>query len=372
MKAILPRQDFQEALNAVATLTTGRTTRPIFKCVKLTGHENHIELSATDGEVGLHLEVPVLSMKKPAEVVVRAERLVPVVREMTDVEITLDADDRYCTIHGEGSDIRLFVMDAADFPKVPVFEDEADLVIDGADLRRMVGLTLYAAARETSRYAINGVLWQKRGDQLFVVATDGRRLARAGDKLGSASGGDFEAILPAKAMSVFERVFAAASDGQEDKVDVKFLPNQVLLRSNQRVLSSVLVEGNFPKYEEVIPNEHDKVARIDRDAFLGAVRRAALLTTEDSRAVKLAFEESKLVITSQTPEEGDARVEIPISYEGETLAIGFNPAFLSDALRVVPYEEVVFELHEAFRPGVLTGGNREEFLYVVMPVSLSQ
>ncbi len=371
MRAILPRQEFQDALNAVSALTSGRTTREIFKCVKLASFEDHIELSATDGEVGLHLEVPVLSMKKPTDVVVRADRLIPVVREMPEVEISLEADDRYCTIRGEGSEIRLFVTEAEDFPSVPVLKEEADLVIGGADLRRMVSLTLYAAARESSRYAINGVLWQKRENQFFVVATDGRRLARAGDKLGDGSGGDFEAILPAKAMSVFERVFVAIED-EEDKVEVKFMPNQVLLRSGQRVLSSVLVEGNFPKYEEVIPTEHDKVARIGRDVFLAAVRRAAVLTTEDSRAVKLAFEEGKLVITSQTPEEGDARVEIPIAYEGKALAIGFNPAFLSDALRVVPYEEIVFELHEAFRPGVLSGGDREEFLYVVMPVSLAQ
>ena len=120
-----------------------------------------------------------------------------------------------------------------------------------------------------------------------------------------------------------------------------------------------------------MPKEHNKRATLPREALLGAVNRAALLTTEESRAVKLAFGTDALVITSQAPEQGDARIEIPISYEGEPLTIGFNPLFLRDALRVLSFDEVTVDLQEAFRPGVISGGDRNEFLYVVMPVSLS-
>jgi DNA polymerase-3 subunit beta len=101
------------------------------------------------------------------------------------------------------------------------------------------------------------------------------------------------------------------------------------------------------------------------------VRQAALLTTEESRAVKLSFLENQLVITSQSPEQGDARIEIPIEYDGDALEIGFNPAFVSEALKVVPYDQLYIELHESFRPGILRGEDKEEFLYVIMPVSLS-
>jgi DNA polymerase-3 subunit beta len=328
-------------------------------------------LAATDAEAGLRLSVPALAVERPGAFVVPAERLSPIVREMTDVEVSVEVDERYCIIRGEGSEFRIFVMDAADFPPVAAFEDEPDLTLDGNELRRMIMLTLYAAARETSRYAINGVLWEKRAKHLFVVATDGRRLARAGGTVASSSGGDFEVIIPAKAMSVFERVFTPPRDEADWSVDVKVMPNQIILRSGDRVLSTVLVQGSFPKYEDVIPKEHNKRAHIDRDALFGAVKRAALLTTEESRAVKLAFEGESLLITSQAPEQGDARVEIPIKYEGEPLAIGFNPAFLNDALRVVPFDEVVLDLHEAFRPGILCGEDKNEFIYVIMPVSLS-
>ena len=371
MKAILPRQDFQDALNAIATVTGGRPTRPVLSCVKLSADKDQLELCATDGEIGLRLNVPTLSTGQAGEVVVRAEQLLKIIRELGDVETTLESDDRYCTVRGEGSEFRIFTMDAADFPPLPVFESEPDMVIGGEELRRMIGRTIYASARETSRYAINGILWEKRGKHMFVVATDGRRLARAGGNLEKSGGGDFEVIIPAKAMSVFERVFIPARDDDGWMVDVKVTPNQIILRAGDRMLSTVLIEGNFPKYEEVIPKEHSKTARIGREALFGAVKRAALLTTEDSRAVKLAFEAERLVLTSQAPEQGDARVEIPINFEGDPMTIGFNPAFLNDALRVLPFEEVRIELHETFRPGLLCGEDKNEFLYVIMPVSLS-
>lgn len=373
MKTILPRHDFLDALQAVSNLTGGRTTKPILACVKLVACEDFLELSATDGEAALRLRVPTLSVEQPGESVVSADRLLGIVREMADVELSLEVDDRHCIIRGEGSNFRIFVMPPADFPPVPQFDDEPDLVIGGDELYRMVDLTLYAAARETSRYAINGVLWERKGKRLFMVATDGRRLARSGGLIskGKGKGGDFEIIVPAKALSVFEKVFSRAPADGEWSVDIKVMPNQILLRTGDRMLSTVLVEGHFPKYEDVIPNCNDKRATIERGELLGAVRRAALLTTEESRAVKLQFESNQLVITSQSPDQGDARVELPITYDGDAMDIGFNPAFISDALKAVPFEQIHLEMQESFRPGVLCGEDKNDFLYVIMPVSLS-
>lgn len=370
MKAKLPRQDFQDALSAVAELTRGRTTKPILACVKLRFADETVGLSTTDGEAALDIVAPALHVDRPGEIVVPADQLLGIVREMSDAEITIEGQERHCTICGAGSQFRIFVMNPADFPPVPRLDDEADLAIPGHQLRRMIGLTIYAAARETSRYAINGILWEKIGKRLFLVATDGRRLARAGGMVGSA-GGDFQAILPAKALGVFEKVFTPPRDDDDWKVEIKVLPNQAMLRSGNKLLTTVLVEGHFPNYNDVIPKTTNKKARIDRNELMGAVRRAALLTNETSRAVRLAFAPEQLVITSQSPEHGDARVELPIRYEGEPVEIGFNPAFIIDALRAVTFEEVVIEMQDHLRPGLLCGEDKNEFQYVVMPVSLS-
>jgi DNA polymerase-3 subunit beta len=159
MKTRLPRQEFLDALSAVAAVVGGRTTKPILGCVKLNTEDDEIRLHATDGEMALRLGVGSFSVDKPGEAVVPAERLLGIVREMPDAEISLSADDRYCYVQGEGSEFKIFTHPVADFPVVAGFDDEADLVVDGRRLWQMIGLTLYAAARETSRYAINGVLW---------------------------------------------------------------------------------------------------------------------------------------------------------------------------------------------------------------------
>lgn len=370
MKTRLPRQELLDALTAVAAVASGRTTKPILGCVKLDTQGERIELSATDGEAALRVGVGSFAVEEAGDVVVAADRLLAIVREMPDAEVLLESDQRHCVVRGAGSEFRIFVHPPADFPAVPEFDDEPDMVMDGRQLWRMIGLTLYAAARETSRYAINGVLWEKRGKKLFLVATDGRRLARAGGAVVESTSGDFDAIVPAKALTVFERVFAPSRDQQQWTVAVNLTPNQVLVRSGDRMLSTVLVEGNFPKYQDVIPKEGDKKARIDRLELHGAIKRAALLTSDEARAVRLAFDKEQLVITAQSPEQGEARVELPIEYSGDRVEIGFNPVFMNDALKALTCEHVTIELQDSFRPGTLSGDDKSEFLYVVMPVSL--
>ncbi|MFH1748020.1 MAG: DNA polymerase III subunit beta [Planctomycetota bacterium] len=371
MKIRLPRQELQDALAAIHLLAGGRTTKPILACVKLTASEEQLELCATDGEAALRMNVPALTTEEPGETVVAADRFLGIIRELGDVEILLEVDERQCTIRAAGGEFKIYVQAVADFPPVPEFGGDPDLVVEGRALQRMTNLTLYAAARETSRYAINGVMWNKRDKKLFAVATDGRRMARAGVALLTSDSADFEVIVPTKALNVFERVFTAARGADDVNVEIRITPNQLLMRWPGCVLATALVEGRFPKHEDVIPKESNKDALLDRAEFYTAVRQASLLTTEDSRAVRLAFGPEKLVISSQSPEQGEARIEIPVEYQGEPLEIGFNPSFLVDALRVIPFEQVHIELHESFRPGVLCGADKNDFLYVVMPVSLA-
>lgn len=371
MKTTIPRQALFDALTAISALVGARTPKPILGCVRLVVEGEEMRLSATDGEAGLHLGIPTLTTQKKGQCVVPADRLLGIIREMPDVEVVLEADDRQCTIRGVGSVFHIFVMPVSDFPPIAGFEGEPDLIISGHELRRMITLTVYAAAKETSRFAINGVLWEKQGKKLFLVATDGRRLARAGGPVTRSSSADFEAIVPAKVLSVFEKVFVPTRGEDDWQIEIKIAPNQMVLRSGSRVLSTILVEGHFPKYQDVIPTGGDKRARVNRDELFRAVKRAALLTTEESRAVKLSFEASRLTITSQAPEQGDAQVELAMEYSGAPIQIGFNPAFVNDALGRVPFEDVFIELQESFRPGTLSGEDKSEFLYVVMPVSLS-
>jgi len=170
--------------------------------------------------------------------------------------------------------------------------------------------------------------------------------------------------VPAKAMGLLDKIGA----GEKESVAVKLVDNQILMSCANVVISSNLVEGNFPKYEDIIPTDYDKKLTLPTEATLSAVRRASLLTSEESRGIKLSVEKDKLVFSGRTPETGDAQVDMPISYKGEPIDIGFNPQFLMDVLRVITSPEFELELGGSDRPGLIKSGTT--FLYVLMPINL--
>lgn len=177
-------------------------------------------------------------------------------------------------------------------------------------------------------------------------------------------GGDFEPIVPTKALNLIAKLHMDA----DDDIDVKFSESQAVLRGPRATISTVLVEGRFPKYRDVLPTDLDKRVELKRDDFHSAVKRAALLTNEESRGIRLHVSGEGIVLSSRAPEQGEAMVKLHAEYSGEAMDIGFNPAFLMDALKVCD-ETVTLEMHSQTKPGVLKSG--ADFLYVVMPVNLS-
>jgi len=236
-----------------------------------------------------------------------------------------------------------------------------------ANLQAGSSQCLFATARESSRYAINGVLWEVKGKKLLLVATDGRRLARCRVNLASAPDEKTAAakiIVPAKTMALLDKI----GSHDKDKVAVKLVDNQVLISCANVVISSNLVEGNFPKYEDIVPTDYDKKLTLSTEAALSAARRAALLTSEESRGIKLSIGQQAIVFSGRAPETGNAQIDMPVDYKGEPIEIGFNPQFLIDALRVIKTPEFELELGQQDRPGLIKSGT--DFLYVLMPINL--
>ncbi len=164
----------------------------------------------------------------------------------------------------------------------------------------------------------------------------------------------------------YSDVASILSEGSD--IHACFDPNQIVLDCGQAVVSSNLVEGNFPKYEDIIPKDCDKKLTLGTEAMLSAVRRAALLANEESKGIKVRLDKGMMVLTSRAPETGDAQVDMAIEYEGVPIEIGFNPQFLIDVLRVIRAESFELHLGQADRPGMIKSGNN--FLYIVMPVNL--
>lgn len=365
MKCICDRLALQEALSATSSVAATRTPKPILQCVRLSATKEALTVTAYDQEVGLRYHVKQVDVSKAGETLVSCERLLAIVRESNDETLSFETGDDVLHIRGADSHFQVIGQSVREFPPVPDMEGDPDFSMKVGLLREAVGQTLFAAARENTRYAINGVLWQRKGKHLQLIATDGRRLAMSGVSLEKSVGEEAHAIVPTKALNLLSKLHFAA----DEVIQVKLSPNQVILRSDRATISSVLVEGHFPKYEDVVPKDNDKKINIKTDEFMSAVKRASLLSSVESKGIRIKVSGEGLVLSGRAQEQGEATVKLSgIEYSGPALDIGFNPEFLIDALKVCG-ETVSFELKEPSRPGVIRSG--PVFLYVVMPVNLS-
>lgn len=365
MKVICDRGALVEALNLVGGVVVTRTPKPVLTCVKLSAADGTLTLTATDLEAAIRVSTARVEIAQPGETLVPSDKISQIVRESIDPTLTIESSGEETHIRGQDSHYKMFGYPVADFPSVPEFSGEADFEINAGPLAQLIHQTIYATARENSRYAINGVLLEREGNKLTVVATDGHRLALAkgdckGDKKANRS-----AIVPTRALQQLLKLLGDA----EEIVRVKIADNQILFATDYALLTSNLVEGNFPPYKDVIPKDGDKRATLDTGSLTSAVRRASLLTNEESKGVKLAFSKTGLKLTSRAPELGEAEINVDIAgYDGEPVEIGFNPFYLLDALKVVPTEQVQIDMKAGNKPGVLRSG--QTFQYVVMPVNL--
>jgi DNA polymerase-3 subunit beta len=367
MKVEFNRTAFAEPLGLLMSVVPSRTPKPILRCIRIAANDKGMQVFATDLEVGINISVAEVQVKEGGDIVVPADRLAAIVRESVDEVLSLEAKEGTCKITGADSHFTVYGQEAEQYPTVPGFDGGADIEVSLGALQAGIEQCLFATAKESTRYALNGVLWEISGKKLSLVATDGRRLARRRVSLASAPAKEVakaKIIVPAKTMSLLDKL--GASD--KDLVAVKLMDNQILISCANVVISSNLVEGNFPKYEDIIPADYDKKLKLPTGAALSAVRRSALLTTEESRGIKLAIGKGAIVFSGRAPETGDARVEMPVDYDAEPIEIGFNPQFLVDVLRVIKEAEFELELGQQDRPGLIKSG--ANFLYVLMPINL--
>lgn len=365
MKVIAQTAALAEALNLTGSIVATRTPKPVLQCVKLVAADNMLTIMSTDLEAGCRYHVTAVQIEEEGEALVPASRLIGIVRESGDDDsLTIETDKELCHVKGAASHFKVYGFDPGEYPAVADFEEPADFQVSADVLSAMVSKSLFAAAKAHSHYAISGVLWEASAKKLSLVATDGHRLAQARGTLKKPAEKDVSAIVPAKLMSLIARV---AGDGEE-VLDVKILESQILVRTSRAVLVSSLVQGNFPKYGDVIPKECSRKATIKTDQFEHRIRQAALLSNEDSRGIKLSFTAEELTLASRASDAGEAVVKCPVSFDGEPIDMGFNPSFMIDALRVCDTENVAFEMNAPNKPAVLKAGT--DFLYVLMPVDL--
>jgi len=372
MKLVCDRLSLSDALTMASGVVASRTPSPVLLCLKLvakkSGSGGTLQISATDSEIGLVISVPNVDVTEEGEALIPADKLNQIVRACDDSTVTISVDRTLATISTENSTFKVFGYEPREFPGVRKAGDRTDFEVDAGSLRRLITRTSFATARDDSRYAISGVLVERKKSQLRLVATDGRRLAVARGTCKSGEG-DTVFIVPTKALNALMRLMSDPDANVRVSRDGNVVVFQVGDATSGATLVSSVDERAFPPFEDVIPKENDRKATCDAGELGGAIRRASLLTNEESKGVRLSFKGKQLTLTSRAPEMGESEIRIDgIAYQGEPIDIAFNPTFIVDVLKVIDSEQVILEMKAPNKPGVIKVG--ADFTYVVMPVSL--
>jgi DNA polymerase III subunit beta len=368
MKAICPRDGLLSAVQLVSAAIPSREIKPILRNIKAIADPDRCTLMATDLEIGIRLDVMGMSVQEPGEAILPAQRLLSILREARDDELTVEADSTSCTVRGDAMEFEMPGEDPALFPDLPTFNEDKYHEVAPDLLREMIRRTVFAAAEgEGARYAMTGVLWDLEDDHIRLVATDGRRLALTEGKAKAHGGHTTRGqtpLVPAKAMALLERNLQP--DGQPVRVCLR--PNEALFRTETAVIYSRLVEGRFPDFRAVFPKKPAVRIPLQVGPFHAAVRQAAIMTDQETRRVTFKFSTDKLTLQAQGAGAGRSKVQLPITYDGKAVDINFNPAFLVDMLKVLPEDaELTLDLIDGGTPALFRSG--PAYAYLVMPLT---
>ncbi len=353
-----------KGITAVQNAISAKSALPILSNILLETIKDKLSIVGTDLDVGIISMVPV-NITTPGSITVPAKRFMDIIKELPEANIViLVKKNNIVHITCENTQFKIMGIPKDEFPNLPEFKDKDVVDISQPLFKNMIVMTAFAMSRDETRYILNSVYMVIKKNLLRMVATDGRRLALAEREIVLKGSVEKKLILPAK--TVQELIRNLKDDGE---MQVSIGGNQVMFNLGDITIISRLIEGEFPNYEQVIPEEiKDKVV-VNREAFLSAVKRVSLLATQDSQVVKIDVEKDKMVVSKNSPDIGEAREEMVVSYEGAPISIGFNPNYMIDILKNMNEQTIGFEIRDPEKPGVIRG--KEKYIYVVLPMQLA-
>jgi DNA polymerase-3 subunit beta len=353
------------------TVTRAASTRSAIQAlsgVQILATGAGIELRATDMEIGLRVPLEGETARE-GSVVLPARLLVDVVRALpgTDVSLELRQAEQDVELKGGNATFHIRTLRLEDFPPFPEAEDGSRVQVPAGSFVETVAKVQRSASRDETRPVLTGILVSAAGDELRMVATDSYRLAVKETKLEAPLEGTVEANVPARALQELARIVAA---NEAEALAVSVRTNQVVFEVGGTVLSSRLIDGQFPNYRQLLPDAYEHELRLAAGEVGDVVRRISLLAQKNA-PLRLAFAEGELTVSARTPDIGEASETVPVPYSGEPMEIGFNPDFLRDGLESMEGADVLLKLISPLRPGLLGSADDSGFQYLLMPIRLN-
>ena len=373
MKFTISKSQFEEVLQIVLNAIPSKTTLPILGNILVNAGEKEITFSATDLDISISTSVNIKS-SKPGIFTLPAKTINEIVRELPQSDIEVEVTNNRIELKSERGSYKVSSISPDEFPRLPEHKKAKEIKIPGKDISKMVRKTQFSVSVDETRPALNGILWQTSGDKMVMVATDGHRLARIRIDNPKLTGLTDDLIVPPKAMNYLHRIV-----GDNDiEVGIVFGDKNITFsipseEGSDTIISSRLIEGPYPNYEQVIPTDNDKRVIVNREELHASVRRVAILSNSLTHQVKFVVSKNKLELSATNVDlGGEAKEVMPCEYEGDKLILGYNANYVTDVLKQIDSEEVVFELSTPVAAGVMYAADRkEDYLCLIMPLRLA-
>lgn len=370
MRFSISRSDLMRALSHVQSVVERRNTIPILSNVRLLAKDGALTLSATDMDIEINESVPAQVAKEGATTA-PAHTLHDIVRKLpdgSDVEMSLDDSGSMMSVRAGRSNFKLACLPVSDFPELGAGDLAVNFALPVSSVRDIVDKTKFAMSADETRYYLNGIYVHAAEHNgvavLRAVATDGHRLARFQMPLPEGAAVMPGVIIPRKTVTELRKLLDEAADN----VKVSLSENKIRFAIDHIELTSKLIDGTFPDYEKVIPNDNNKVVEVDSKVFSGAIDRVSTISSEKTRAVKITIEGKGMTLSAQSPDAGSASEEIEINNSDVALEIGFNSRYLLDITQQIDSDGCRMILAEGTGPTIIQDVADESALYVLMPL----
>ena len=363
--------DLSLGLQTAAKAVSSKNTLPILSGILLRADQNNrLKLTATDLELGIECFVPA-TVESPGAIVLPSKYFAEIIRRLPsgEIRVSVDPQNFTATVRWERSKYIIHGFSPDQFPFLPQPHGEPSYSVRQGVLRDLIRQTSFAVSHDEARPILTGVCLTLTGKQIEMMASDGVRIAyRRGDLAGKVEASEpIRLVIPGRTVNELARLL---SPNEEDLASIHLTENQAFFDLGELRVVSRLLDGQYPDVLRLIPQDYPTRARLSTQEFHEACERAALIVRDGSNTIKLGITPERMTITSSTPEVGQVYEELEAIVEGESLEIGLNPKFLSDGLRVLNSEELLFEFTGPKTPSLMKADGNEDFIYLVLPIVL--
>ncbi len=374
MKIKITREDLLTALQRVQGVVEKRNTMPILANILLEAKPEGLDIVATDLEIGMR-GLYKATVHEPGSVTFSARTLFDILKEIrhSDIEL-LVGENNWVTVKAGKSQFRVVGLPSKDYPALPTIEREGLMALPAQGLLQLLKKTVFAVGEKDTRYVLNGLLLTLIPSgatvTLRLVGTDGHRLAWAEQEVtpekAAIPSAEIKVIIPKKAAIEIRRLL----EEDDEQPFLGFTKNMLILRKSGLVLTSRIMEGTYPNYQQVVPKDSPKKVTVNKSDLEGALRRVAILSKDKAHAVKLSINPDHIHLSSKSPDLGEADEDIPAKFVGENFSTGFNARYFLDVLSVIETETLTLQMETPLSPCLIQEQGNPTFKAVVMPVKV--